>query len=40
MRARAKEWTLTEYIGSGEIPLPCLNMVLTLDEIDVGVLDA
>lgn len=33
-----KEWVLTEYVGHGEIPLPCLSTVITLDEIYDGVL--
>ncbi len=33
-----KEWVLTEYVGHGEIPLPCLNTVITLDQIYAGVL--
>ncbi|OLV15669.1 Uma2 family endonuclease [Deinococcus marmoris] len=32
------EWVLTEYVGQGEIPLPYLNTVITLDEIYDGVL--
>lgn len=32
------EWTLTEYVGQGNIPLPCLNISLSLDEIYDGVL--
>jgi Uma2 family endonuclease len=33
-----ERWNLTEYEGQGEIPLPCLNMNLALDEIYDGVL--
>lgn len=33
-----ERWTLTEDEGQGDIPLPCLNMALTLDEIYDGVL--
>ncbi|CAM3512283.1 Uma2 family endonuclease [Deinococcus frigens] len=32
------EWVLAEYVGHGEIPLPCLNTAITLAEIYDGVL--
>ena len=35
-----QEWTLTEYDVAGTIPLPCLDMSLTLDDVYTGVLDA
>lgn len=31
-------WTLTEYVGEGVIPLPCLGLELSLGEIYAGVL--
>ncbi len=34
----AEEWSLTEYVGQGVIPLRCLNTVITLDQIYDGVL--
>ena len=38
-RGREK-WELSEMVGGGDIPLPCLNISLSLDELYFGVLDA
>ncbi|GAA5531783.1 Uma2 family endonuclease [Deinococcus aluminii] len=32
-------WELAEYVGQGEIGLPCLAMTLSLDEMYAGVLE-
>ncbi|WP_295817448.1 Uma2 family endonuclease [uncultured Deinococcus sp.] len=34
-----EEWTLTEYDGHGSIPLPYLDVALTLDDMYDGVLE-
>ena len=34
-----EEWVLTEYEGQGEIPLACLGIRLSLDEVYRGVLE-
>lgn len=36
---QGESWKLTEYVGEGVIPLPCLGMELTLDEIYAGVVE-
>ncbi|MEF2278852.1 Uma2 family endonuclease [Deinococcus sp. YIM 134068] len=35
----AEGWQETELVGEGLVPIPCLNMTLTLDDIYAGVLD-
>ena len=35
-----RQWELSELVGGGDIPLPCLTLSLSLDEIYFGVLDA
>ncbi len=39
LERRGEDWTDRELSGTGEIPIPCLNTTLTLDDIYAGLLD-